>query len=118
MNIPRNPNKNNVVDIFVKAAMDATATGTDKEVEKESDTHNGSKDGAGQFNWRMKFPFIWPCPFPRIKLTVYDMNAFSSDESIGEAIVSLKRVTNRLSTDGKYDMPPTKVSISHPNFPD
>jgi len=49
---------------------------------------------------------------------VYDGNAFSANESIGEAIVSLKRVTNKLSTDGKYDMPPTKVKISHPNFPD
>lgn len=98
--------------------MDATATGTDKEEEKETDTHNGSQDGAGVFNWRMKFPFIYPCPFPRLKISVYDMNAFSSDENIGEAIVSLKRVTNRLSTDGKYDMPPTMVKISHPNFPD
>ena len=66
----------------------------------------------------MKFPFIWPCPFPRIKLSVYDMNAFTADESVGEATVSLRRVTNRLSTDGKYDMPPTLVKISHPNFPD
>lgn len=50
-NIPRNEKKvwsdildyeNNVVDIFVKAAMDATATGTEKEEEKETDTHNGS----------------------------------------------------------------------------
>lgn len=46
------------------------------------------------------------------------MNAFTADENIGEATVSLKRITNRLSTDGKYDMPPTKVKISHPNFPD
>ena len=36
-----------MVDIFVKASMDATATGLDKEVEKETDTHNGSTDGAG-----------------------------------------------------------------------
>ena len=66
----------------------------------------------------MRFPFIWPCPFPRIILSVYDMNAFSSDENLGEATVSLKRITGKLLTDGSYEMPPTKVKISHPNFPD
>ena len=66
----------------------------------------------------MKFPFIWPCAFPRIKLSVYDMNTFSTDECLGEATVSLKRVTNRLSSDGIYELTPTKVKISHPNYPD
>lgn len=46
------------------------------------------------------------------------MNAFSSDENLGEATVSLKRITGKLLTDGSYEMPPTKVKISHPNFPD
>jgi hypothetical protein len=29
-----------------------------------------------------------------------------------------KRITSKLNTDGKYDMPPTKIKLSHPNFPD
>jgi hypothetical protein len=30
INVPRNPKKNNMIDIFVVAAMDATATGVEK----------------------------------------------------------------------------------------
>lgn len=48
--------------------MDASATGLDKEVQKETDTHLGCDDGNGIFNWRMKFPLLLPCSFPRIKL--------------------------------------------------
>jgi hypothetical protein len=118
LNIPLITKKGNIVDIFVRASMDSSATGTDAVISKETDTHLGSKDGDGQFNWRMKFPFIWPCPFPRLILSVYDMNAFTSDECMGEATVSLKRITGRLSTDGSYEMPPTKVKLSHPNFID
>lgn len=80
-----------VVDIFLKASMDATATGTNKEIQKETDTHMGSEDGNGQFNWRMKFPLLVPSQFPRIKLNAYDMSTFSADEAIGEATISLKR---------------------------
>ena len=48
--------------------MDSSATGIEEEVTKETDTHNGSEDGNGQFNWRMKFPFVVPCKFPRIRI--------------------------------------------------
>ena len=32
--------------------MDKSATGTGEEVTKETDVHNGSTDGNGEFNWR------------------------------------------------------------------
>lgn len=47
IHVPTMPAKGNVVDIFVRAAMDSTATGTDSVVTKETDTHLGSKDGDG-----------------------------------------------------------------------
>jgi len=39
--------KNNVVDIFVRATIDASASGKDAEISRETDTHLGSKDGDG-----------------------------------------------------------------------
>jgi hypothetical protein len=50
-----------------------------------------SEDGNGEFNYRMRFPFIWPCAFPRMKICVYDMNKFSGNDSVGEATISLRR---------------------------
>lgn len=39
---------------------------------------------------RMKFPLVVPCPFPRLKMTVYDFSPFGTNESMGEATMSLK----------------------------
>lgn len=80
-----------VTDIMVKCSMDASATGTGSEETKETDVHNGSEDGNGVFNWRMKFNFKTPCQFPRMKLNVEDFSAFGTNENIGEATISLKR---------------------------
>jgi|APCry1669189241_1035207.scaffolds.fasta_scaffold342781_1 hypothetical protein len=46
---------------MVEARMDALATGTGLEEVNETDVHNGSEDGWGIFNWRMKFHFRTPC---------------------------------------------------------
>ena len=48
--------------------MDESATGTGEEITKETDTHTGSEDGLGEFNWRMKFPLVIPCKFPRLRI--------------------------------------------------
>ena len=40
---------------MVTIALDATATGTGEAISKETDCHNGSEDGNGQFNWRFYF---------------------------------------------------------------
>lgn len=89
-NIPLNPVKK-AVDIFVRCVMDSSATGTGEEIAKETDTHMGSTDGNGEFNWRMKFQFKTPCQFPRMKISVHDFSVFGASPIIGEATISLKR---------------------------
>ena len=64
------PKGKKCISIFIKVALDSSATGTEEEINKETDVHNGSEDGVGEFNWRffyinyfnrMKFPLIIPC---------------------------------------------------------
>lgn len=86
------PEGKSLLSIMVEARMDASATGTSKEETFETDCHNGSKDGYGVFNWRMKFNFRTPCQFPRMKVTVYDFSPFGTNENIGDATISLKRL--------------------------
>lgn len=74
--------------------MDSSATGTGSEIGKETDTHMGSTDGNGEFNWRMKFNFKTPCQFPRMKISVHDFSVFGASPIIGEATISLKRYYN------------------------
>jgi len=102
-----------------------------EEIAKTTDTHLASEDGYGIFNWRMKFPLTLPCSFPRIRFNVYDMNVFASDESIGEAAISLRRsdslsitslislcrILKKLRTEGKFEQAPRRISLSHPNQP-
>jgi len=58
------------ISIYIQIALDGSATGTGEEIMKSTDTHNGSEDGCGEFNWRflyknynirMKFPLTIPC---------------------------------------------------------
>lgn len=53
---------------MINISLDKSATGTGVEITKETDVHNGSEDGNGQFNWRMTFPLILPTKFPRLRL--------------------------------------------------
>ena len=80
-----------VVSIMVTCALDASATGTNGEILQETDVHNGSEDGYGEFNWRMKFPLIVPCNFPRLRIQVSNFSAFGTNEMIGEQVISLKK---------------------------
>lgn len=79
-----------VVDIFVRVSQEAFGWVSDG-IKKETDTHLGSEDGYGLFNWRMVFPLQIPCPFPRLRFAVYDMETLSSDESIGECVISFMK---------------------------
>lgn len=45
---------NGAVDITVRVTYDPTGNPAD-EIVKNTDVHMNSKDGIGQFNWRMKF---------------------------------------------------------------
>ena len=104
----------NLVSIMVGAVMDASATSSGREESMETDVHNGSSDGWGIFNWRMKFSFKTPCQFPRIKVSIYDFSPFGTNECIGETTISLKRVLNSLRTESKYSMPPKAIKVTNP----
>jgi hypothetical protein len=86
--------------------LDSSATGTGEAIRKETDTHMGSKDGNGVFNFRIKLPLFVPCSFPRLTFYVYDMQSFGSDEAIGECVMSLKKVMKKLREEGRYELLP------------
>jgi hypothetical protein len=103
------------VDIFVKCTLDPTGW-SDDEVTKETDTHAGSKDGKGEFNWRMKFNLSVPCEFPRLKFNVYDAGIVG-DESIGESTLSLKRTLKKLRSEDKVTIPKSYITFFNPTDP-
>ena len=97
--------------------MDESATGTGEEITKETDTHNGSEDGLGEFNWRMKFPLVIPCKFPRLRIQGYDFSPLGS-QIIGETVISLKKIIRKLNSEGKYTMTPIFYKLFSSNSPD
>lgn len=103
------------VDIFVKCTLDPTGWSED-EITKETDTHMASKDGNGQFNWRMKFDLTVPCEFPRLKFSIFDAG-LAADEAIGETTLSLKRTLKKLKSEDRVSVPKSYLSISNPTNP-
>ena len=69
--------------------------------DRETDTHAGSEDGHGIFNWRMKFEFELPCNFARIRLVAYDFSTFGDDEIRSEIILDLGKYFRRVMKEGK-----------------
>jgi len=106
----------NSVDIFIKCTFDPTGW-TEDEITKSTDTHMNSKDGKGQFNWRMKFDLKVPCEFPRLKFQVLD-GGVMSDEAIGETTLSLKNTIKKLKKEGAVSVPKSYVSFCNPVAPD
>eukprot|EP01016_Furgasonia_blochmanni_P007684 TRINITY_DN1307_c0_g1_i2.p1 TRINITY_DN1307_c0_g1~~TRINITY_DN1307_c0_g1_i2.p1 ORF type:complete len:498 (-),score=69.53 TRINITY_DN1307_c0_g1_i2:413-1906(-) len=78
------------VDIFVRVTY-APEGWASEEISKQTDTHMGSDDGWGIFNWRMKFALKLPCNFPRLRFSVFESHAATADVSLGEGIISLKK---------------------------
>jgi len=87
------------------------------EIMKETDTHLGCDNGNAIFNWRMKFPIKIPCTFPRLYITVYDFNAISSDEAIGECYISMKRIFKKLLQEGKMTIHRQRFPLTQPKDP-
>ena len=75
-----------------------------------------SKDGNGQFNWRMKFDLTVPCEFPRLKFSIYDAG-LAADEAIGETTLSLKRTLRKLKSEDSVSVPKSYLAISNPTNP-
>eukprot|EP00347_Sterkiella_histriomuscorum_P019272 403342282 len=101
------------VNIQVKVSFDPTGW-SGSEIEKQTDTHNGSKDGRGVFNWRFKFDIQTPWNFPRLKFQIYD-NGWMNDQAMGEAILNLKKTVGMLQKEGRLDIPKTWIQFFHPN---
>ena len=75
-----------------------------------------SKDGYGQFNWRMKFDLAVPCEFPRLKFQVLDAG-LASDEAIGETTLSLKSTIKKLRKEERISIPKSYLTIYDPTSP-
>ena len=103
------------VNIKVKVTFDPTGWVED-EVNKETDVHNGSKTGWGDFKWRFKFLIETPCDFPRIKFNIVDNGTFA-DTAIGEAVLNLKKTIVKATKEDVVEVPKTYISVWHPNKP-
>jgi len=95
---------NETLNLICKAKVDMDGS-EGKETLKETDTHLGSKDGYGEFNWRMKFPMKVPCSFPRLTISVFDQKTIKADESIGHVTLKFDNILKRLLHEGKYETP-------------
>ena len=69
-----------------------------------------SKDGHGQFNWRMKFMLETPCEFPRLKFQVLD-GGFEMADAIGGTTLSLNKTLKQFKNTEKVQVPKSYVSL-------
>ncbi|CAI2387752.1 unnamed protein product [Moneuplotes crassus] len=100
------------VDIFVRVIFDPH--GWSKEtIERTTDTHYNSKDGRGEFNWRMKFPIELPCEFPRLKIQVYGFGVITN-EIIGENTINIQKALQNLVKEGSIEIPNTWINLQNP----
>jgi len=60
-----------------------------KDFDDETDTHHNSKDGRGIFNWRFVYSFYFPKKVNTLKLMIYNYNALTSSELIGEKTLDM-----------------------------
>jgi hypothetical protein len=77
------------IDIKVKCAIKDDLEG---EIVKETDKHMGSKEGFGEFNWRMLFRIMLPSSSPRLVMTILNSPLIGSDVAVGESIVDLSKL--------------------------
>jgi predicted DNA binding CopG/RHH family protein len=83
---------NGKVDIMVKVLFNDF----DKDIEQETDVHNNSKDGNGQFNWRVVIPFKYPNNKTSITVSVFDHNLVGSNEMVASNVINIKKYLNRV----------------------
>lgn len=112
--IPRGEKE--TVDIFIKSQFDPTGW-LGESLQLETDTHLGSEDGHGIFNWRMKFGFTIPCTFPRLRLIAYNFETFDDDNILSEVVMDLSKYFRKLSKEGRYSMDEEWIFMHLPNLP-
>ena len=81
------PPNGSVIGVRVRASYDPDGLSTEPVV-KETDVHNGVKDGRAIFNYRMIFR-IGRDEFPRLKIQVFDAG-MAGAEAVGELTINLK----------------------------
>ena len=69
--------------------------------------HANSKDGNGEFNWRVVIPFLYPnSKVGNVAVSVYDYNSLSSNEMIGSNVINIKKYLGRVQR--------TKTTVEFP----
>ena len=81
------PPNGSVIGVKVRASYDPDGLSTEPVV-KDTDVHNGVKDGRAIFNYRMIFR-IGRDEFPRLKIQVFDAG-MAGAEAVGELTINLK----------------------------
>eukprot|EP00359_Climacostomum_virens_P001470 CAMPEP_0204897796 /NCGR_PEP_ID=MMETSP1397-20131031/921_1 /ASSEMBLY_ACC=CAM_ASM_000891 /TAXON_ID=49980 /ORGANISM="Climacostomum Climacostomum virens, Strain Stock W-24" /LENGTH=1426 /DNA_ID=CAMNT_0052065573 /DNA_START=152 /DNA_END=4432 /DNA_ORIENTATION=+ len=104
------------IDIYLKCQFDPTGW-LGESLQKETDTHLGSEDGHGVYNWRMKFNFTLPCTFPRLRIIAYDFETFDTDEILTEVVVDLSKYFRKLSKEGRFTLDEEWIFMHLPNLP-
>lgn len=62
-----------------------------KEVEEFTDTHNNSKDGIGEFNYRIVIPFYYPSNKTNLNISIFNDNIITKDEILGFANLDMRK---------------------------
>lgn len=81
------PPNGSVMSAQIRASYTPDGLSTNP-IMKETDTHQGCKDGRAVFNWRMIFR-IGRDEFPRLTLQIFDVGLAGS-EAIGELTLDLR----------------------------
>mmetsp|Transcript_8495 Transcript_8495/g.16195 ORF Transcript_8495/g.16195 Transcript_8495/m.16195 type:complete len:1348 (-) Transcript_8495:95-4138(-) len=102
--------------IVVNTNFDGRSGGGGK---KQTDVAWNSNGGAAEWNYRMIWPVTLPCKVPRLRITMWDVSAFTSNDiSVGEILFNLQPFFDKCIRDKKpiSHMPQRWVDITHSNF--
>eukprot|EP01006_Ploeotia_vitrea_P045078 TRINITY_DN66894_c5_g6_i1.p1 TRINITY_DN66894_c5_g6~~TRINITY_DN66894_c5_g6_i1.p1 ORF type:complete len:1357 (-),score=756.79 TRINITY_DN66894_c5_g6_i1:54-4124(-) len=115
--MPEEKDKNDSVD--QKMYVTTNFTGEyGKDTIKETDVAWYSSGGEAEWNYRMVYRVTLPCKVPRMKISIWDENITSSDESIGEVLYNLKPFFDKALREKQpiTHQDQRLLPFSHPNY--